>query len=39
LKIDLRLFLEHFAWCLKLEKGGCGRKDYATTKVWSFSSF
>jgi len=37
--IDLGSFLEHFAWCLKLGEGGCGRQGCATTKVWSFSSF
>jgi len=38
-KIDLGSFLEHFAWCLKLGEGGCGRKSGVTTKVWSFSRF
>jgi len=39
LKIDLRSFLEHFAWCLKFGEGGFGRLGCATIGVWSFSSF
>jgi len=38
-KIDLRSFLEHFAWYLKLGEGGCGRQGCTITDVWSFSSF